>query len=74
MVEEAYAVVCMTEAQRALFGGKENVTSFYELCRVEIPDPYGQPIEIYRRTLQTIRACMPQVVKALRLEENQTTE
>ena len=74
MVEEAYAVVCMTEAQRVSFGGKENVTSFYELCGVEIPDPYGQSIEVYRRTLQAIRACMPQVIKALRLEENQTTE
>lgn len=72
MVDEAYAVVCMTEAQRISFGGKPNVTSFYELCGVEIPDPYGQPLEVYRCTLQAIAACMPQVVKALRLEENQT--
>ncbi len=71
MVEEAYAVVCMTESQRVSFGGKPNVTSFYELCGVEIPDPYGQSTEVYRAALQTIRACMPRLVKALRLEENQ---
>ncbi len=73
MVEEAYAVVCMTEAQRVSFGGKPNVTSFYELCGVEIPDPYGQKIEVYRRTLEAIRACLPQLIAGLRLEENQNT-
>lgn len=72
MVEEAYAVVCMTEAQRLSFGGKPNVTSFYELCGVEIPDPYGQKIEVYRETLRAIKACMPQIIRGLRLEENQT--
>ena len=71
MVTDAYAVVCMTEAQRRSFGGKPNVTSFFELCGKEIPDPYGQSMEVYRKTLASIRACMPLVIEGLRLTENE---
>ncbi len=63
MVEEAYMVICMTENQRAALKDFPNVTSFYALCGREIPDPFGQGIDVYRVTLRTIRECMPLVVR-----------
>jgi len=71
MIEEAYAVVCMTEDQRLPFSEFTNVTSMYELSGKEIPDPYGRGIDVYRATLQVIRDCMPRVIKRLRIGENQ---
>jgi protein-tyrosine phosphatase len=71
MVSEAYAVVCMTEPQRNLLAHFHNVTSMYQLCGREIPDPYGQSIEVYRATLQTILQCMPQIIKGLHIRSQE---
>lgn len=65
IVGEAYAVVCMEEAQRALLPNDGKVTSFYELCGREIPDPYGQGEEVYLATLHAICACMPVIIKKI---------
>lgn len=65
IVGEAYAVVCMEEAQRALLPRDGKVTSFYELCGREIPDPYGQGEEVYLATLHAICACMPVIIKKI---------
>lgn len=67
MINEAYAVVCMTEPHRAALKGFANVTSMSALAGCEIPDPYGQGIEVYRETLREIRACLPRVIEGLGL-------
>lgn len=67
-VSEAYAVICMTDAQRDSFKEYANVTSMRELAGKEIPDPYGQSIDVYRVTLRTIRECLPRVIKELGIE------
>ncbi len=63
MISEAHAVICMTEFQRLSLGERRNVTSFYNVCVREIPDPYGQGIEVYRETLQAIRESLPEIIK-----------
>ncbi len=62
MIEGAYMVVCMTAMQREALRDYPNVTSFPELCGKEIPDPYGQGIDVYRVTLRTIRECLPRII------------
>ncbi len=62
MLDGAYVVICMTEAQRARIA-RANVTSFYALAGKEIPDPYGQGIDVYRATLRAIREVLPLVIK-----------
>ncbi len=63
MIKEAHAVVCMTIAQQESLAGFLNVTSFPALCGKEIPDPYGQGIDVYRVTLRSIRECLPRVIE-----------
>lgn len=69
MLGEAFAVICMEEAQRALLPADGKITSFLELCGREIPDPYGQGEEVYRATLHAISACMPVIIKKI-IREN----
>ncbi len=61
-LREADTVICMTSSQHRKLAGYSNVTSFTALCGIEIPDPYGQGIEIYRATLRAIRACLPKII------------
>ena len=63
MVKEAYLVVCMTSAQERALEGFKNVTSFPTLSGMEIPDPYGQGIDVYRVTLRRIRECLPLIIE-----------
>ncbi len=67
MLREAYVVICMTEAQTARLNCK-NATSFYAIAGKEIPDPYGQGIDVYRATLRAIREVIPLIVKTWCME------
>ena len=69
MLDEAYAVICMTEDQCRMLSGHPNVTSMLVLAGREIPDPYGQSIDVYRTTLRVIRECMSRVIKGLHIGE-----
>ncbi len=60
---QAHAVVCLTTAHANALRKYPNVTSFYELCGKEIPDPYGRGIDVYRTTLRVIRECLPRVIE-----------
>ena len=62
MLQEAYVVITMTEAQTQRLNSK-NVTSFYAIAGKEIPDPYGQGIDVYRMTLRAIREVIPLIIK-----------
>lgn len=67
MIKDAYAVVCMTESQRERLKKYPNVTSVYALAGREIPDPYGQEIDVYRTTLRRIRECIPRMLESLKI-------
>lgn len=71
MIQDAYAVVCMTENQHRALAAYPNVTSFPALCGREIPDPYGQSIDVYRVTLRRIRECLPRIIAALHIGEDE---
>ena len=63
LVKGAYIVICMTENQQRALEHYPNVTSFPALCGREIPDPYGQAIDVYRVTLRRIRECLPRIIE-----------
>lgn len=67
MIKEAYAVVCMTEEQRRRLAAFDNVVSMKMLAGRDIPDPYGQGIDVYRETLRSIRLCLPRLIEGLGL-------
>lgn len=69
MIKEAYAVVCVSEAHREKLKNFPNVTSMRALCDCDIPDPYGQGIEVYRETLRNIRLCLPGIIEGLGLNK-----
>jgi protein-tyrosine phosphatase len=67
MIKEAYIVVCMTESQCRRLSNYQNVTSMYFLTGLEIDDPYGGDMPIYRRTLCRLQEAMPRLIDALQL-------
>lgn len=84
LLEQAYAVICMTERQReelierralAFFQsvGKcgslgENIHSFYSLVGYEIPDPFGKDLDCYRVTFDKIFKAMPLILEKLAIK------
>ena len=70
-VMEAFAVICMTEDQRAALKGGTTVPSMSALTGMEIPDPYGQGIDAYRATLRNLREGLPRLIENLGLETKQ---
>lgn len=67
MIKEAHAVICMTQSQLKLLQKCPNVTSLYEIAGREIPDPYGQSMDVYRVTLRAIRECLPALFDVLHI-------
>lgn len=77
MILTAYAIVCMTDEQRdvvsymryKLLADKEdaenNVYAFSDFAGCEIPDPYGQGIESYRKVFGTLLEGMSKIVAGL---------
>ncbi len=84
LVREAFAIVCMTEAQRDYLmdfrwhalkkAGEEaaenNVYSFYDVAGYEVVDPYGRDIECYRYVYSLLSAGVAAMVDKLSLREN----
>ena len=81
MILTAHAIVCMTDELRdvvsymryKLLSDKEdaenNVYSFSDLTGYEIPDPYGQGIEAYRKVFEQLLAGMPKIAEGLLPQE-----
>lgn len=83
LLDEAYAVVCMTEKQRLALEEKrafaffmsagersdtdEKIHSVYTLAGYEIPDPFGRDLDCYRLTFQKIVEAMPKIIEKLGL-------
>lgn len=63
MINEAEIVICMTQNHERALAKYPNVTSFPSLAGFDIPDPYGQSIDVYRVTLRRIRECLPLIIQ-----------
>ena len=86
MILTAHAIVCMTDEQRdvvsymryKLLSDKEdaenNVYAFSDFAGCEIPDPYGQGIDSYRKVFATLLEGMPKIVQGLFPDEEQPVE
>ena len=58
IMDGSVLVVTMTEAQRQLLEDCANVVCISKFCNVEVPDPYGCGIEVYRTARDIIfEAC-----------------
>ena len=81
MILTAHAIVCMTNEQRDVVSymrykllsdqedAENNVYAFSDFAGYEIPDPYGQGIESYRKTFSALLEGMPKIVEGLFPEE-----
>ena len=85
LIDEAFAVVCMTEKQRLaleerrafdffMSGGKrsgaeEKIHSFFTLVGFEIPDPFGRDLGCYRITFEKIAQAIPVIIEKLGLKK-----
>ncbi len=84
MAREAFAIVCMTNAQRDYLldfrwnalkktgeeGFENNVYAFEELTGYEVLDPYGRELDCYRYAYGLLDAGITALVDKLRLKEN----
>lgn len=64
MIETSFLVVCMTDWQKELLNGFENVRSVSEIAGFEIPDPYGKGLSAYRETAKLIERAVDAVIAA----------
>lgn len=71
-LEEASAIFCMTESHRALINMYFELPQGYPIFLMrefvegeskELPDPYGQDIEVYRQCRDRMIEAMPSLVK-----------
>lgn len=69
MIENCYLVICMTQEQKALLEGTENVYSIRDIAGFDIPDPYGQEQEAYDRTAKLIGKAVDIIIKKFFAEE-----
>lgn len=83
MIEQAYAVVCMTEKQRLAIEEKlamlffasagkrsfssEKIHSFYSLVGYDVPDPFGRELDCYRFVFQKLSDGMEKIFQKLNL-------
>jgi protein-tyrosine phosphatase len=84
ILNDAYAIVCMTEKQRLalvdrqarLYGEKasEKIYSFYTFCGYEIPDPFGRELDCYRIVFDRISEAIPKILAMLKLTQEKTGE
>ncbi len=65
MIEESYAVICMTEEQRLILKEYPNVTSMQFLTGKSIADPYGKGVDVYRATLYELKLYLSRVIDVL---------
>ncbi len=86
MILTAQAIVCMTDEQRDVVSymrykllsdqedAENNVYAFSDFAGYEIPDPYGQGVESYRKVFTMLLEGMPKIVAGLLSGEEKPTE
>ena len=74
LLENAYAVVCMTDAQKEdllryaqerAFRDIEKIYAFSDFCGVSISDPYGLGMDAYESTYLTLEKWIPALIDEL---------
>ena len=57
-IDDSDIVICMTEMQKFLLQECGNVKCIKDFCGFDVPDPYGQGVDVYRITRNAIiKAC-----------------
>lgn len=83
MIENAYAVICMTEKQRQVIEEKlamlffasagkksyssDKIHSFYSLVGYDVPDPFGRDLNCYRFVFQKLSEGMQKICQKLNI-------
>ena len=73
LLEEASAVICMTDAQRDFLreakarlqgeSAEQTVFSYRDVTGAEVPDPYGQDLDAYRKTYELLKDATPIILE-----------
>mgnify|MGYP000011916442 FL=1 len=63
MIENAYAVICMTDAQKELLNGFSNVYSIRDVAGFDIPDPFGRGAEEYQKTYELLLVAVDKIIE-----------
>lgn len=81
-LQEAHAVFCMTESHRALLNMYFELPEGYPVFLMrefvgsgskELPDPFGQDIEVYRECRDHMVEAIPSLVTGLKKTSNSTS-
>ena len=62
MIENSFAVICMTPDQKELLNSFDNVYSMEEIAGFSIPDPYGKDFSAYKETAQRISVACDKII------------
>lgn len=63
MIENCFVVICMTDSQKELLNGFENVYSIRDIAGFDIPDPYGRGLEEYHKTYEMLLIAIDKIIK-----------
>lgn len=62
----AFVVITMTDEQKAYFKGADKVYAMSDVADgVQIPDPYGCGIEVYRKTFRALSVAMDKIADSI---------
>lgn len=70
MLENSFIVICMTRSQSELLNSFDNVYSMEDIAGFEIPDPYGQSLDVYRKTAEQIKAAVDKIIDRFFSQQN----
>ncbi len=65
LLDGAFVVITMTDAQKAYFNEDTRVFSMKDVAGAEIPDPYGQDIEAYRQTYLSLKSAIEKIADSI---------
>lgn len=68
LIENSFAVICMTESQKDLLNGFSNVYSIREIAGFDVPDPYGQSLDVYQRTFDLLLVAVDKIIDKFFME------
>ena len=60
----------MTRSQSELLNSFDNVYSMEDIAGFEIPDPYGQSLDVYRKTAEQIKAAVDKIIDRFFSQQN----
>lgn len=70
LIESSYLVICMTQDQKSLIDGFDNVYSVRDIIGYDIPDPYGHPQSVYDETAERIHSVAVEIINKFFSDKN----